>query len=96
MLTLTGVIGLWAMAKPVNLPRRARLAVNATLAMAGVQVHVDYKYILAIHFSIIPFSFLGFTWDINLAILCSSPLGRVASIRFLGPTYVYPVVWTRN
>lgn len=49
MLTLTAVVGLWAMARPVNLPRRARLAVNATLAMAGAQVHVDYKYIALSH-----------------------------------------------
>jgi hypothetical protein len=28
------------MARPVDLPRRARLAVNATLAMAGAQVRL--------------------------------------------------------
>ena len=58
MLTLTGVVGLWAMARPVNLPRRARLAVNTTLAMAGVQVHVDYKYIASCHpffYHLLPF-----------------------------------------
>ena len=44
MVTLSAVVGLWAMARPVNLPRRAGLAVNATLAMAGAQVKHDYNY----------------------------------------------------
>lgn len=38
MVTLSAVVGLWAMARPVDLPRRARLAVNGTIAMAGAQV----------------------------------------------------------
>lgn len=41
MITLSSIVGLWALARPVDLPRRARLAVNSTLAMAGVQVRVS-------------------------------------------------------
>lgn len=98
MLTLSAVVGLWAMARPVNLPRRARLAVNATLAMAGAQVKFHYNYIALRN----PFShhlslfFLGFTGDINLVVLRSSPLGCVTSVRFLSLTHVYSLVWTRN
>ena len=40
MLTLSAVVGLWALARPVDLPRRAHIAVNATLAMAGAQVRL--------------------------------------------------------
>ena len=52
MLTLSAVVGLWAMARPVNLPRRARLAINTTLAMAGAQVRFylrreEYFFILS-------------------------------------------------
>ncbi|CAB4007381.1 cytochrome c oxidase assembly COX15 homolog [Paramuricea clavata] len=46
MLTLSAVVGLWAMARPVDLPRRARLAVNATLAMAGAQVLLGISTLL--------------------------------------------------
>jgi hypothetical protein len=49
MLTLSAVVGLWAMARPVGLPRRARLAVNTTLAMAGAQVRLDF-YEISLHF----------------------------------------------
>lgn len=38
----------------------------------------------------------GFAWDINPAVLCSSPLGRAASIGFFGATHIHSVVWTRN
>lgn len=46
MLTLSAVVGLWAMARPVSIPRRARLAVNTMLAMAGVQVLVGISTLL--------------------------------------------------
>ena len=37
-LTLLGVVTLWTLARPVDLPRRARLAINCALAMGGTQV----------------------------------------------------------
>ncbi|XP_028391243.1 cytochrome c oxidase assembly protein COX15 homolog [Dendronephthya gigantea] len=46
MVTLSAVVGLWALARPVDLPRRARLAVNSTLAMAGVQVLLGISTLL--------------------------------------------------
>jgi cytochrome c oxidase assembly protein subunit 15 len=36
--TLVSILGIWLMARPVNLPRRAQLAVNCLAGMAAVQV----------------------------------------------------------
>ena len=40
MLTLTAVVTLWTMARPVELPRRARLAINSVLGIAFAQVSI--------------------------------------------------------
>lgn len=44
--TLIGILGIWLMARPVNLPHRARLAVNCLTAMGGVQVGLGIATLL--------------------------------------------------
>ena len=44
--TLVGILGIWLMARPVSLPRRARLAVNCLAGMAGVQVSLGVATLL--------------------------------------------------
>ncbi|EDV19701.1 uncharacterized protein TRIADDRAFT_32984, partial [Trichoplax adhaerens] len=44
--TLTSIFGLWCFARPLTLPRRARLATNCLLAMSGVQVSLGITTLL--------------------------------------------------